>query len=79
MEVEIIFIPNTKKLTPELLQKFQNLDTVITQLKSWHKYKTKPIKADITVLGNETLLGYFRENNKNIHKRKHRHFRKPNI
>ena len=31
------------------------------QLKSWHKYKTKPTKADTTILGNKTLLRYFRK------------------
>ena len=28
--------------------------------KTWHKYKTKPVKADTTILGNKTLLRYFR-------------------
>ena len=32
-------------------------------MKSWHKYKTKPIKADITILANKTLLRYFRKFN----------------
>ena len=32
-------------------------------MKSWHKYKLKPIKADITILGNKTLLRYFRKLN----------------
>ena len=48
------------------MQKSQNLDPVIRQLKSWHKYKTKPTKADTTILGNKTLLIYFREFNNTI-------------
>ena len=28
-----------------------------------HKYKTKPVKADITILGNKTLLRYFQKIN----------------
>ena len=60
-ENENIFLPSTEKVTLEILQKHQNLDPVIRQLKSWHKYKTKPIKADITILGNKTLLRYFRK------------------
>ena len=28
-------------------------------MKSWHKYKTEPEKADITILGNKTLFIYF--------------------
>ena len=50
-------------LTLELLQKDQNLDPVFRQLKSWLNYETKPIKADITILGNKTLLRYFRKFN----------------
>ena len=49
-----------------MLQKHQSLDPVIRQLKSWHKYKTKPLKADTTILGNKTLLRYFRKFNKTI-------------
>ena len=30
---------------------------------SWHNCKTKPIKADITILGNKTRLRYFRDYN----------------
>ena len=63
MEIENIFLPITEKITFELLQKHQNLDPVIRQLKSWHKYKTKPQKADTTILGNKTLLRYFRKFN----------------
>ena len=63
VEIEKIFLPITEKLTLKILQKHQNLDPVIKQLKSWHKYKTKPIKADITILGNKTLLRYFRKFN----------------
>ena len=59
-----IFLPPTEKTTLQLLQKYQNFDPVIRQLKSWHKYKTKPTKADTTKLGNKTLLGYFRKYNK---------------
>ena len=32
-------------------------------MQSWHKSKTKPIKADITFVGNKTLLRYFRKFN----------------
>ena len=46
-----------------MLQKIQKFDPVIIQLKSLHSYKTKPIKADITILGNKTLLRYFRKLN----------------
>ena len=59
------FLPTTEKITLELLQKYQNLDPVIRQLKSWNKYKTKPTKADTTILGNKTLLRYFRKFNNN--------------
>ena len=62
-EIENIFLPITEKILLDLLQKHQNFDLVIRQLKSWHKYKTKPIKADITILGNKTLLRYFRKFN----------------
>ena len=58
-----IFFPPTDKITVELLKQYQNLDPVIRQLKSWHKYKTKPVKADTTILGNKTLLRYFRRFN----------------
>ena len=37
-EVENIFLPPTEKITLHLLQKYQNFDPVIRQLKSWHKY-----------------------------------------
>ena len=43
------------------MKQYQNLDPIIRQLKSWHKYKTKPVKADTTILGNKTLLRYFRK------------------
>ena len=46
-----------------MLQKHQNLDPVFGQLKSWHEYKTKPLKADTTILRNKTLLRYFRKFN----------------
>ena len=32
-------------------------------MESWHKYKTKTEKANITILGNKTLLRYFRKLN----------------
>ena len=57
------FSPPTDKITINILEQYQNLDPVIRQLKSWHKYKTKPAKADTTILGNETLLRYFRKFN----------------
>ena len=63
IEIENIFRPNAEKLTHELLQKLQNLDPIFRQLKSWQNYETKPIKADITILGNKTLLRYFRKFN----------------
>ena len=50
-------------MTLELLQNYQNLDPVIRQLKSWHKYKIKPVKANIATVGNKTLLRYFRKFN----------------
>ena len=56
MEIENIFLSNTEKLPLDLLQKHQNPDSVIRQLKSWHKYMTKPIKANITILGNKTIV-----------------------
>ena len=46
------------------MKRYQNLDPVIRQLKSWHKYKTKPAKADTSILGNKTLIRYFRNFNK---------------
>ena len=63
LEVENIFLPPTKKITLQLLQKNQKFDPVIRQLKSWQKYKTKPTKADAIILGNKTLLRYFRKYN----------------
>ena len=36
-EIENNFLAITEKITFELLQKHQNLDPVIRQLKSWHK------------------------------------------
>ena len=55
-EIENFFLSATQKKTLELLQKNQNFDPVIRQTKSWHKLKTKPVKADITILGNKTFL-----------------------
>ena len=63
IQVKNFFPPTREKITLKLLQKYQNLDPVIRQLKSWHKYKTKPTKADTTILGNKTLLRYFRKFN----------------
>ena len=63
LEIENIFLPPTEKITINTLKQYQNLDPVIRQLKSWHKYKTKPVKADTTILGNKTLLRYFRKFN----------------
>ena len=34
----------------------RNFDPVTRQLGSWHKYKIKSIKVDITILGNKTLI-----------------------
>ena len=45
------------------MKQYQNLDPVIRQLKSWLKYKTKPAKTDTTILGNKTLLRFFRKYN----------------
>ena len=63
MEIEKIFVPTTEKITQELLQKQPNLDPVIRHQNSWQNYKTKPIKSNITILGNKTLLRYFRKFN----------------
>ena len=63
LEIENIFLPPTETITISTLKQYQNLDPVIRQLKSWHKYKTKPVKADTTILGNKTLLRYFRKFN----------------
>ena len=49
LKIDNIFLPLTDKITLELLNQNQNLDPVIRQLKSWHKYKTKPVKADTTI------------------------------
>ena len=63
LETDNIFLPPTEKIILELLKRYQNFNPVIRQLKSWHKYKTKPAKADTTILGNKTLLRYFRKFN----------------
>ena len=63
LEIDNIFLPPTDKITLELLKRYQNFDPVIRQLKSWHKYKNKPVKADTTILGNKTLLRFFRKFN----------------
>ena len=41
IEIENIFLPITEKITLELLQKHQNLDPLIRQLKSFHKFKNQ--------------------------------------
>ena len=63
IEVENIFLPPTEKITLQLIQKNQNFDPMIRQRKPWLPYKTKPVKADTTILGNKTLLRYFRKLN----------------
>ena len=63
LEIENFLPPIREKMTLELFQKNQNLDPVFRQLKFQHKYKTKPLKADTTILGNKTLLIYFRKIN----------------
>ena len=49
IEIDNIFLPPTDKITLEFLKQNQNLDSVIRQLKSRHKYKTKPVKANTTI------------------------------
>ena len=64
-----MFLPPTEKITLELLKRYQNLDPVIRQLQPWHNYKTKLVNADTTILGNKTILRYFRKfNNTSINK-----------
>ena len=66
-----IFLQNTEKSAMELERNYQNLDPVIRQLKSWHKYKTKSINADITIFENNTLLRFFKKfNNTTINENK---------
>ena len=66
-----IFLQNTEKSTMELERNYQNLDPVIRQLKSWHKYNTKSINADITIFENNTLLRFFKKfNNTTINENK---------
>ena len=60
-KIEDIFLPAMEKITLEFFQKYQILDPVSIQPKCWHKYKTKPVKADITILRNRTLLRHFRK------------------
>ena len=45
LEIGDIFLPPTDKITLELLKRYQNLDSVIRQLKSWHKYKNLARKS----------------------------------
>ena len=59
-ELENNFLPATEKITLELLQKYQNLNSVIGHFKLWHIYKTKPTEADAAILGNKMFLRYFR-------------------
>ena len=59
----MFFLPPREKVTLHFLQNYQNLDPVIRQLKSWHNFKTKPTKADTTILRKKTLLRYFRNIN----------------
>ena len=63
IEIENISLPNTEKLTIGMLQKYTKFDPVIRQLKSRHTYNAKPMKADIPILGNKTLLRYFKKFN----------------
>ena len=64
IEIENIFLSPTEKITLKLIKRYQNFDPVFRQIKSWHKYKTKPVKFDTTILGNKTtLLRYFRKFN----------------
>ena len=62
-KLKTFFLPITEKITLKLLQKHQNLDLIIRQLKIRHKYKTNSLKADTTILGNKTLFKYFRKFN----------------
>ena len=59
LEIDNIFLPPTDKISLELLKQYQSLDPVIRQLKSWHKYNTKPVKADTTILGNKNTPPIF--------------------
>ena len=56
IEVENFFPPTTEK-------NYTNHEPGIRQLKPWHTYKTESTKADTTILGNKTLLRYFRKLN----------------
>ena len=59
LEIDNIFLPPTEKITLQLLKQYQNFEPVIRQLKSWHKYKTKPAKADTTILGKKNTPPIF--------------------
>ena len=63
LENDNIFLPPTEKITLEILKQYPYFDPVIRQLKPWHKYKIKPAKAETTILGDKTLLRYFRKFN----------------
>ena len=56
MKLKTFFSRQEEKRTLDLIQKHQKFDPVIRQLKSWHKYETKPIKADTTILGKKTFF-----------------------
>ena len=62
-KLETFLLPITEKITLKLLQKHQILDLIIRPLKIRHKYKNNSLKADTTILGNKTLLRYFRKFN----------------
>ena len=44
-----------------LTSKYQNLEPIIRQMRSWHIYKAKPAKAENTNLWNKTLLQCLRQ------------------
>ena len=58
-DIQNIFLPNAENLPLQLSQKHQNLRPVIRQFRFWYSYKTNPIRAEITILGNKTILQYF--------------------
>ena len=63
LDIKTFLITNRKNWTTINTKIYQKFDPIIRQLKSWHKYKTKPAKADTTILGNKTLLRYFKKFN----------------
>ena len=58
-EIQNIFLPNADNLPLQLSQRHQNLRPVIRQFRFWYSYKTNPIRAELTILGNKTILQYF--------------------